>query len=152
MTAIFVAIYVTNHVPGAWAVPIGVCVSICGVSQVAVNNRGLSKHAPLVMVPVFSSTFVVSNAVGAMVVFSNGLDSMAATQWAFYGAGVLCVVTGVLLIARAAAAAASAAKARLELSGAVQRSSGKSPRGSSGSKCSPKLHTPTSPRNRGGGE
>ncbi len=97
------------------------------MTQVVVNNRALSKHTPLVMVPVFSSTFVLSNAVGAVVVFSEGVRAMAPWQWGLYGAGVVNVVGGVLLIARAAAAAQSSAKKKADVTSSSSSSSPSSP-------------------------
>jgi hypothetical protein len=89
--------------------PIIALVASCAGLQIVVNNRGLAKHSPLVLVPIYSSTFVLSNAIGGGV-FWKEFDGFSAQQWQGYGAGVACVVGGVLLIARAAVATQEKAK------------------------------------------
>ena len=81
--------------------PIVILVSSCAGLQIVINNRGLAKHSPLVLVPIYSSTFVLSNAIGGGV-FWKEFDKFSVQQWRGYGLGVTCVVGGVLLIARAA--------------------------------------------------
>ena len=81
--------------------PVVALISTCAGLQIMVNNRGLAKHPPLVLVPIYSSTFVLSNAIGGGV-FWKEFESLSAEQWRYYGAGVMCVVGGVLLIARGA--------------------------------------------------
>lgn len=79
-----------------------VCTGVCAVLQVVLNNRGLNRYPPLVLVPVYSSVFVLSNAAGGGIFFKD-FENLTSSQIKLYGAGVTLVVLGVLLIARAAA-------------------------------------------------
>ena len=78
--------------------PLAVLCLCCAVSQMVINAHGLSKHSSLVMVPIYSSSFVLSNAVGGGVFFQE-FAAFNAKQWWMYGGGVAMVVGGVLSMA-----------------------------------------------------
>jgi len=50
------------------------------VSNMTVNNRGLSNHSPLFIVPVFSTTFLATNIIGGGVFF-NEFSTFTPKQW-----------------------------------------------------------------------
>lgn len=89
-----------SHKPlNLWVtVPVGVAVNFFALSQIVINNRGLSQHSPKVLVPIFSSTFVVSNALGGGVFF-NEFALLSTRQWQMYGGGCALIVGGVITIA-----------------------------------------------------
>jgi magnesium transporter len=91
---------VIGHTPlNPWVVgPVALCVAVAAVSQVVVNNMGLKQHSPKVLVPVFSSTFVVSNAVAGGTFFQD-FASLSPLQWQLYTGGCGLIVAGVVGIA-----------------------------------------------------
>ena len=82
------------------SLPLGIMCGACAASQVIINGKGLAKHSSLVMVPIYSSTFVLSNAVGGGIFFQE-FNKFTMEQWLSYGAGVALVVGGVLMMAAA---------------------------------------------------
>ena len=78
--------------------PIGLCVAVFALSQVVVNNRGLSKHSALVLVPIFSSTFAMSNAIGGGIFFQD-FQQLPTHQWRTYCSGFALIISGVLAMA-----------------------------------------------------
>ena len=62
------------------------------------NQRGLEKHSALIMVPIYSSTFVLSNAVGGGIFFQEfaRVDTQGVRM---YVGGVMLVLFGVLTMA-----------------------------------------------------
>ena len=92
-------------------VPLVFLVAVCAGGQIYVNNVGLGKHDPLVMVPIYSSTFVLSNAFAGLVFFKE-YENLSGAQMLGYSAGCATVVTGVLLIAASAQSASARGKAK----------------------------------------
>ena len=82
------------------SLPLGIMCGACAASQVIINGKGLAKHSSLVMVPIYSSTFVLSNAVGGGIFFQE-FNKFTQEQWLSYGGGVALVVGGVLVMAAA---------------------------------------------------
>ena len=80
--------------------PLALLCATFGISQVVINGHGLSKHSSLVMVPIYSSSFVLSNAMGGGIFFQE-FNAFTKQQWSMYGGGVTMVVAGVLLMAAA---------------------------------------------------
>mmetsp|Transcript_7768 Transcript_7768/g.9851 ORF Transcript_7768/g.9851 Transcript_7768/m.9851 type:complete len:319 (+) Transcript_7768:158-1114(+) len=65
-------------------------------SNMTVNNRGLGNHPPLFIVPIFSTTFLVTNIIGGGVFF-NEFSVFTLGQWLGYAVGVSLIISGVLL-------------------------------------------------------
>jgi hypothetical protein len=80
------------------SMPVGLLCGAAAVSQIVLNGKGLAQHSSLVMVPIYSSTFVLSNAVGGGIFFQE-FDRFTVEQWREYGVGVALVVGGVLCMA-----------------------------------------------------
>ena len=68
------------------------------IAQIIINGIGLSKHSALVMVPIYSSAFVLSNAMGGGIFFKefNKLNERGVNM---YMCGVSFVIFGVLSMA-----------------------------------------------------
>ena len=68
------------------------------IAQIIINGIGLSKHSALVMVPVYSSAFVLSNAMGGGIFFKE-FDTLNERGVYMYMCGVSFVIFGVLSMA-----------------------------------------------------
>lgn len=69
----------------------------CAVFAPVVMNLGLGKFSPLLLVPIFSATFVVTGMLGGGIVF-NEFSRFSLKQWAAYSLGLVCIVSGVLIL------------------------------------------------------
>jgi hypothetical protein len=78
--------------------PIGILLATFAILQVIINGKGLSRHSSLVMVPIYSSSFVLSNAIGGGIYFQE-FSNFNNKQWTMYLSGVVLVVGGVLWMA-----------------------------------------------------
>ena len=79
-------------------IPLALLVGSFAISQILMNQRGLEKHSALIMVPIYSSTFVLSNAVGGGIFFQEfaRVDTQGVRM---YVGGVMLVLFGVLTMA-----------------------------------------------------
>ena len=68
------------------------------IAQIIINGIGLSKHSALVMVPIYSSAFVLSNAMGGGIFFKE-FDKLNERGVNMYMCGVSFVIFGVLSMA-----------------------------------------------------
>ena len=102
---------VLGHTPlNPWVVgPVALCVAVAAISQVAVNSTGLAQHSPKVLVPIYSSTFVVSNAVAGGTFFQD-FAALSPQKWQMYTGGCMLIVAGVVAIAHQAVVADSIKK------------------------------------------
>ena len=83
-----------HSVPHLWALSLG-CAVLNGAAQIYVNNRGLAKHSPLIHVPIFTGTFVISNALAGGIYFKD-FASFSPQSTMLYASGSALVVGGVL--------------------------------------------------------
>ena len=66
-------------------------------SQLLVNNRGLAQHSTLIVVPIFCSTFILSNASFGAIFFQDFVF-FTAYQCYIYLAGLSICISGVLML------------------------------------------------------
>ena len=69
----------------------------CAVCAPVVMNLGLGKFSPLLLVPIFSATFVVMGMLGGGIVF-NEFSRFSLQQWGAYSIGLVSIVSGVLML------------------------------------------------------
>lgn len=77
---------------------VGAGIPCFALSQLALLNAGLARASSLLIVPVFTATFVTCNAVGGGIFFQEFDMLTASQQWA-YRLGLAMLVGGVLILA-----------------------------------------------------
>ena len=75
---------------------IGLVVCIAS-SQIAVLNRGLGKHSSLLIIPVFTGTFISANIVGGGILYKEFAHATTQERYA-YSFGLMLVIFGVLVL------------------------------------------------------
>ena len=73
-------------------------VGAVATAQITINNMGLARYPPLVVVPIFVGTFVMSNALGGAVFFRD-FEHFSPEQWQAYAVGCALVISGLLSLA-----------------------------------------------------
>jgi len=92
MSELFKVISLYSH-PDVLGPVIGLVV-VFALSQVTILNRGLGKHSSLVMIPMFSATFLVANIMGGGIFFDE-FSSFQSNELVGFLLGVSLVVGGV---------------------------------------------------------
>ena len=74
-----------------------VLVGCIAFSQIFVLNRGLGKHSSLLVIPVFTGTFISANIVGGGILYKEFANASLQERYA-YSFGLLLVICGVLVL------------------------------------------------------
>ena len=74
-----------------------ILVGCIAFSQIFVLNRGLGKHSSLLIIPVFTGTFISANIVGGGILYKEFANASLQERYA-YSFGLLLVICGVLVL------------------------------------------------------
>jgi magnesium transporter len=74
-----------------------ILVALVATTQVAILNRGLGRHSSLLIIPVFTGTFITSNIVGGGILY-NEFSNATGTEQNAYFFGLAMVIGGIGLL------------------------------------------------------